>query len=122
MNNVKSWKKNLKKTGALALATLVMCGSASFVRAEGEEVEQPQTTQTITLNEEGNGAGGKANVLGYQTDASTGYAANIIWGAMTFVYDNGKYDPETGRLKATDTLSDVQPDAENCTNDILSSP
>ncbi len=108
MNNVKSWKKNLKKTGALALATLVMCGSASFVRAEGEEIEQ---SQIITLNEEGNDAGGQTNVLGYQTDASTGYAANIIWGDMIFVYDNGTYDPETGRLIATDTLSDVQPDA-----------
>jgi len=108
MNNVKSWKKNFKKTGALALATLVMCGSASFVRAEGEEVEQPQT---ITLNEEGSGAGGQTNVLGYQTDASSGYAASITWGDMIFVYDNGTYDPETGRLIATDTLSDVQPDA-----------
>lgn len=100
MKIVKSWKKNLKRTGALALASLVMMGTAGAV-------------DNITLNENGtsdSGSNGNVKtVLGYQTDASTGYAANITWGDMIFVYDNGTYDPENGGLVATPGLSYVQP-------------
>lgn len=105
MNNVKSWKKNLKKTGALALATLVMCGSASFVHAL-EDVDHTLPVDSITLNESGNDTLGEQVVKGYQTSPAVGYAANITWGNMTFVYDNGTYDPKTGRLIAT-TGSDI---------------
>ncbi|MBP3320444.1 MAG: hypothetical protein J6K87_02230 [Clostridia bacterium] len=118
MKIVKSWKKNLKRTGALALATLVMCGGASFARAEDITLNQLGSDSTVEekLNEEtGNyETGNVKTVLGYQTDTSTGYAANITWGNMIFVYDNGKYDPETGKLVASG-FSYVQPDVTNGT-------
>lgn len=104
MKIVKSWKKNLKRTGALALASLVMMGTAGAV--------------DITLNENGtsdSGSNGNVKtVLGYQTEAAIGYAANISWGNMIFVYDNGTYDPKTGRLIATERLGadTVQGDAK----------
>ena len=100
MKIVKSWKKNLKRTGALALATLVMCGGASFVGAENNITLNGINDTNNTINETGN----EKTVLGYQTEAAIGYAANISWGDMIFVYDNGTYDPETGRLIATESL------------------
>lgn len=100
MKIVKSWKKNLKRTGALALATLVMCGGASFAGAENNITLNGINDTNNTINETGN----EKTVLGYQTEAAIGYAANISWGDMIFVYDNGTYDPETGRLIATESL------------------
>lgn len=111
MKIVKSWKKNLKRTGALALATLVMCGGASFARAEdAENITLNQLGSDSTVEEKYNEktgnyeTGNVKTVLGYQTEAAIGYAANISWGDMIFVYDNGTYDPETGRLIATASL------------------
>lgn len=109
MKIVKSWKKNLKRTGALALATLVMCGGASFARAE-DTITLNQLGSDSTVEEKYNEETGNyesnnvKTVLGYQTEAAIGYAANISWGEMIFVYDNGTYNPETGRLIATESL------------------
>ena len=120
MKIVKSWKKNLKRTGALALATLVMCGGASFARAEDNitlnQLGSDDSTVESKFNEKTGKyeTGNEKTVLGYQTDASTGYAANITWGDMIFVYDNGTYDPETGKLVASG-FSYVQPDVTNGT-------
>lgn len=100
MKIVKSWKKNLKRTGALALATFVMCGVASFARAEDTITLNGINDTNNTINETGN----EKTVNGYQTEAAKGYAMSLTWGNMIFVYDNGTYDPETGRLIATKSL------------------
>ena len=102
MKIVKSWKKNLKRTGALALATFVMCGVASFARAEDTITLNGINDTNNTINETGN----EKTVNGYQTEAAKGYAMSLTWGNMIFVYDNGTYDPETGRLIATESLDD----------------
>lgn len=106
MKIVKSWKKNLKRTGALALATLVMSVGAAFVRAE--DITLNQLGSDSTVEEKLNGETGNIKtVFAYQTGVATGYAANITWGDMIFVYDNGNYNPDTGCIETTTDLVDL---------------
>ena len=92
METMKTWKSKLKKTGASALAAFMLCGSFSAFA---------QNEVTINDNETGDAdpaAGNVKTVTGYQTDKAVGYAANIFWGEMVFVYDRGKYNPNDGTL------------------------
>lgn len=103
-----NWKSELKKKGAMALTAFMLCGSAGTAFAQSTDI-------TIFDNEKGDVVsdgqptpGNVKTVTGYQTDIAEGYAANITWGDMLFVYDRGTYDPSTGKL-----VGSFQSSAEN---------
>lgn len=98
MKRFKNWKSELKKRGAMALTAFMLCGSAGTAFAQSTNI-------TIHDGEGGDividgqpTPGNVKTVTGYQTDLAVGYAANITWGDMLFVYDRGTYDPATGEL------------------------
>lgn len=104
MKIFKSWKSEFKKKGAMALTAFMLCGSFSTAFAQdtgsGEEsnkiIIRDKETGDIVSGED-TSKGNVKTVTGYQTD-NIGYAANVEWGQMVFVYDRGTYDPETGAL------------------------
>lgn len=104
MKIFKSWKSEFKKKGAMALTAFMLCGSFSTAFAQdtgsGEEsnkiIIRDKETGDI-ISEDTLSTGDTKTVTGYQTD-NIGYAANVEWGKMVFVYDRGTYDPGTGAL------------------------
>lgn len=116
METMKTWRSKLKKTGASALAAFMLCGSFSaFAQEPGEETTSGE--DNITMNSTNSDAelsdltaGNVKTVTGYQTDKAVGYAANISWGNMEFVYDRGTYDSTNGTLVGSfqNRVSDVE--------------
>lgn len=99
----KNWKSELKKKGAMTLTAFMLCGSAGTAFAQS--TDDPTTKITIFDNEKGDivssekpSDGNVKTITGYQTNQAEGYAANITWGEMLFVYDRGTYDTKTGKL------------------------
>lgn len=98
MKRFKNWKSELKKKGAMALTAFMLCGSAgtAFAQSTDITIHDGETGDIVT---EGQPTPGNVKtVTGYQTDLAVGYAANITWGDMLFVYDRGTYDPSNGNL------------------------
>jgi hypothetical protein len=104
MKIFKSWKSEFKKKGAMALTAFMLCGS--FSTAFAQETGSGEESNKIIIRDKETGdiisgdalsTGDTKTVTGYQTD-NIGYAANVEWGQMVFVYDRGTYDPGTGTL------------------------
>ena len=90
-------KETSKKfaTGALAiLATIGSAGAAGTQTITFDTSPKEFTIEHQTYTD----AQGAIPVKGYQTSKVYNYEMNVSWGAMKFVFDRGKYDPNTNQL------------------------
>lgn len=113
MKRFKNWKSELKKRGAMALTAFMLCGSAGTAFAQSTDITIHDGESGDIVTEGQPTPGNVKTVTGYQTDLAVGYAANITWGDMLFVYDRGTYDPSNGNL-----IGSFQDDSENPRLDI----
>lgn len=101
MRTFKNWKSELKKKGAMALTAFMLCGSAGTAFAQDTITIHDATTGDIASGDTVSGdktLGNVKTVTGFQTDIAEGYAAEIEWDEMLFIYDRGTFDPSTGTL------------------------
>lgn len=107
-------KETSKKIATGALAILATIGSANIGVFAGNNTPTGSTEITghsggststawtsgdeLDLNEIGTDQTGTIPVKGYQTAKAYNYEIKVSWGDMKFIFDRGKYDPNTNQL------------------------
>lgn len=94
--------KFLKNKGSIVLAAFMLCSSIGTMFAH-DTITMYDNKTGDTYSEDvvsGDGTlGNTKTVTGYRNKRiANGYAIEVEWGNMVFIYDDGTYDPYTGEM------------------------